>query len=42
MKQTIVIAKYRGQDNAVGIATRYGLDGLGFEIQAAREIFSSP
>jgi hypothetical protein len=29
-------------DNAVGIASRYGLDGSGFEPRSVEEIFSSP
>jgi len=28
-----------GRDSAVGIATRYGLDGPGFEIPVGGEIF---
>jgi len=33
VKLAIILLRIRGQDNAVSIATRYGLDGPGIESQ---------
>ena len=39
LKLLFVIHMFRGRDSSVGIATRYGLDGLGIESRWGCEIF---